>query len=103
METPLHNAAYKGHKDVVQLLMERGAELNIQRQHGFTPLHDAVQARHTDIVQLLLDRGAEPKKVYFMGGTPLCIGGTPLCRANKMDDMDIAYLLKENKGKLNKS
>ena len=46
--TPLHEAAHKGHTDVVQLLLERGAEPNMTTTDlGNTPLMLA-QGLHKD-------------------------------------------------------
>lgn len=49
--TPLHCAAWKGHKDVVLLLLDGGAELNIVTHTGETLLHFATHERHKDVVQ----------------------------------------------------
>ena len=67
-DTPLSRASCWGHKDVVKLLLDRGAELNKADKYGCIPLHLA--AAH-DVVQLLLDRGADPNKANNDGWTPL--------------------------------
>jgi ankyrin repeat protein len=53
--TPLHQAALAGHKDVVELLVERGARLDIKDTvwHG-TPLGWAEHGGREEIVQFLL-------------------------------------------------
>ena len=64
-ESPLILAAKEGHKDVVQLLLERGAEPNLAHQNGRTPLQMAASICHTDVVQLLLDSGAGPNMPHL--------------------------------------
>ena len=59
---PLHYSSWRGHKDVVQLLLDAGAEPNKEDKKGFTPLYPAAVVGHKDVVLLLLDRGADPKK-----------------------------------------
>ena len=68
--TPLLEAAYYGQKDVVQLLLDRGADPNKEDAYGWTPLSET-QRCGPDVVQLLLDRGADPKKTGLCGLTPL--------------------------------
>ena len=55
-ESPLILAAKEGHKDVVQLLLERGAEPNLAHQNGLTPLHCAALQGYKDVVQFLLQK-----------------------------------------------
>ena len=56
-------AAAKGHKDIVQLLLDRGADVNKSVQGGLTPLHEAAQRGYEDAVKILLVAGAGPNKV----------------------------------------
>ena len=44
--TPLNKAAIKGNKVMVQLLLDRGAEVNKQTGSGWTPLHWAAIKGH---------------------------------------------------------
>ena len=64
--TPLFEAADKGHTEVVQLLLDGGAERDEgegffegERSYGRSPLWVASINGHKDIVKLLLDRGAK--------------------------------------------
>jgi ankyrin repeat protein len=60
--TPLGLAAFFGHKDAVELLLEHGAQINTLAKNPafpFAPLHSAMSAGHKDIVLLLLARGAD--------------------------------------------
>lgn len=59
--TALHIASEHGHEAVVQLLLDKGAELEAKDDNGWTALHFAAEEGHEAIVQLLLDRGAEPE------------------------------------------
>ncbi len=51
--TPLHMAAQNGHRDVVELLLAKGAEVNAKDNYDWTPLHIAAQYGHKDVVELL--------------------------------------------------
>ncbi|KAI0103959.1 hypothetical protein GGR51DRAFT_561337 [Nemania sp. FL0031] len=62
-------------KSVVQLLIERGAEINKQARFGitFTPLQTAAERNNLEIVELLLENGADPNSppAEFKGATAL--------------------------------
>jgi ankyrin repeat protein len=55
----MNEAASKGNEDVVQLLLERGADINAEDHRGWTALHAAAVNGHVDVVRLLLERGAD--------------------------------------------
>ncbi|TAK38744.1 MAG: hypothetical protein EPO30_04275 [Lysobacteraceae bacterium] len=54
----LLRAAGGGHREVVELLLERGADPQLGAHTGATPLSAAVSMRHVDIVDRLLAAGA---------------------------------------------
>ena len=71
MDTPLFSAVGSGHKDVVELLLSKGAEVNAKNRDGWTPLHEAASSGQKDVVELLLSKGAEVNAKVKDGRTPL--------------------------------
>lgn len=51
-------ALIAGQEEVVKLLIEHGASVNVQSQSGFTPLYMAAQENHEQVVRYLLNNGA---------------------------------------------
>lgn len=86
--TPLFWAATRGHRDVVELLLDHGARVNSKDRSNLTALHIAVTGEHKDVVSLLLDRNAriEGKASY---------GDTPLIRAIQASSKEVIKLLLE--------
>ncbi len=72
-DTMLNYAAFLGHKEIVELLVENGAEVNAKGLADWTPLHLAAYNDNEQIVQLLIAKGAEmnPYTTPGFGGTPL--------------------------------
>ena len=73
--TPLLWAAWKGHKEVAELLIANGADVNSKNDRGMTPLHQAALGGHKEIAELLLANGAGVNAIIvsapFQGKTPL--------------------------------
>lgn len=55
--TPLHKAI--GHPEVIEYLVNKGADIHAQSTHGFTPLHLAISSRNSFSAQKLFDLGAD--------------------------------------------
>lgn len=52
-------ATMKNKKDIAQLLIDNGANINAQRYNGWTPLMLAVGIKNIDMVKFLLDNNAD--------------------------------------------
>ncbi len=56
---PIQSAAAGGHRKIVKLLLDHGADPNIREQGGYTPLHAAAQNGDEEMIRLLLYGGAD--------------------------------------------
>ncbi|MDF1590278.1 MAG: ankyrin repeat domain-containing protein [Desulfobacterales bacterium] len=57
--TPLHITACKGNVNMMKLLIEKGAEIDVPDRWGGTPLVSAAQAGQTAAIRLLIEKGAD--------------------------------------------
>jgi cytohesin len=69
--TPLHNAAIKNQKDVVELLLANQAMVNARAKDGGTPLHYASFLGNLEIAELLLANHSDVNAKNNDGETPL--------------------------------
>ncbi|GMU93072.1 MAG: hypothetical protein AMXMBFR4_21300 [Candidatus Hydrogenedentota bacterium] len=70
-KTPLHQAITSGNDELIQFLIERGADVNARDKTGLTPLHVAAWWMATRRARQLLDLGADIHAVDVFGDTPL--------------------------------
>ena len=56
--TPLHPATYSGHKEIVELLIANGANVNTKAK-GWTPLDIAIEFEHSEIADILRKHGGK--------------------------------------------
>jgi len=68
--TALHAVAAGGRADLVQALLDYGADPNVRQLGGFTPLHAAVHLGDQAMAQALLAAGADPGARTDDGSTP---------------------------------
>ena len=69
--TPLIKAAESGRIKVVELLLEKGADVNKHNEGGETPLHYATKHGHAEVMKILLEHGADVTAKGTGCGTPL--------------------------------
>ncbi|UYV66639.1 TNKS2, partial [Cordylochernes scorpioides] len=69
--TPLHLAAGYNNIEVVEFLLEHGADVNVQDKGGLIPLHNASSYGHVDIAALLIKHHTEVNATDRWGYTPL--------------------------------
>eukprot|EP00727_Mastigamoeba_balamuthi_P005715 m51a1_g1763 putative ankyrin repeat-containing protein (789) ;mRNA; r:291588-295876 len=74
-ESALHKAVFNPRirMMLVEMLLERGAMVNVSAQMGGTPLHYAVQLGRNDLVTILITNGADLTATDFKQRTPLQI------------------------------
>ena len=70
--TPLHIAAYFGHKEAASLLLSAGARIDATDKEGLTPLHCASVSGHKQMAAFLIDNGADVDS-SASGVTPLML------------------------------
>lgn len=72
---PLHYACWKGHTEIVQYLLDQGADITAQNtgntHWGGTPLHVTAHANNRAAAVLLLQKGADIHTISANGRTPL--------------------------------
>lgn len=76
-------------RDVIDLLLRQGADVNHLGEDGNSPLTLAIGRQQRVLVRLLVSRGADVNK-------PDASGRYPLQLANEVQDEDIIALLKRN-------
>ena len=108
----LSGAAFHGHWQLCQFLLERGADANFAAESGETPLHAALArsgslGQHY-VVAVLLAHGADPNAVTKSGVETGCymrdvrtVGETPLHRAAMFASEETIQLLLEKGAILN--
>ncbi|XP_037126110.1 ankyrin repeat and SOCS box protein 14 isoform X4 [Syngnathus acus] len=69
-KTPLALAAQNGHLNVMEHLLQKGANVECQSESG-SILFDAAASGNPDVISLLLDHGADPNSPFYSGHLPI--------------------------------
>ena len=56
---PLHHATAVGHKEIAELLITKGADVNAKEEDGGTPLDMAIQFKELETADLLRKHGGK--------------------------------------------
>ena len=112
--TPLHYAASMGRKEVAEVLLAHGADVNARDDREQTPLHSAAYYKKLAVAEVLIAHKADVNALGNRDGT--CQIGrfwpsnfpypqpwqiTPLHLATEQDSIDLVKLLLENKADVN--
>ena len=81
-------------KEIVELLIAKGADVNTKGVDDNTPLHSAAKFERKEIVELLIAKGADVNEKQKRYGSP-----TALDLAIKYKNTKIADLLRKHGGK----
>jgi ankyrin repeat protein len=79
---PIHSAAAGNYTDIVRMLIDNGANVNVKQQAGATPLHSAAQNGNLEMLILMLENGAEVNTRMEGGKLP-----ADLAREKGFDDI----------------
>ncbi|KAL7801825.1 hypothetical protein V8C43DRAFT_324724 [Trichoderma afarasin] len=122
LSAPLYHASANGYKQIVQMMLDAGADVDTQGESFGTPLQVAAYHGHGEIVQMLLDNGASMSLHASRTNTALCeasgrghgeivkmlldsgadvnmrgkVGGTPLRVASENGHREIVQILLDN-------
>ncbi|MEL4895394.1 ankyrin repeat domain-containing protein [Crocosphaera sp. Alani8] len=67
----LLQATKDGDLEVVQSLVDRGADVNVKDKENATPIMRSVSRNYQEIVKLLIEQGADVNAINDWGYTPL--------------------------------
>src|SRR2546422_153052 len=81
-------AGVNGAREVVKVLLQNHASVNVRAAAGHTPLHKAAMNGNVEIAKLLLEGGADVNATDDAGKTPLEYAG-------EKDHPEVASLLRE--------
>ena len=111
-KTLLHSASSVGNYRCAQILINAGADVDIQDRAGFAPLHCAVMSNHVPCAAVLLSAGAnlvaqtktmhtpltlacQDEMILLIGRSLLLRGNTTEQRKHVSEDKLLAYSLRE--------
>eukprot|EP00163_Fabomonas_tropica_P014613 TRINITY_DN2658_c0_g1_i1.p1 TRINITY_DN2658_c0_g1~~TRINITY_DN2658_c0_g1_i1.p1 ORF type:complete len:1305 (-),score=340.71 TRINITY_DN2658_c0_g1_i1:266-4180(-) len=90
--SPLHVACVRGQVQVVQLLLEKGDDVNYAESHGLTALHLACYIGYRELVETLVNNGAAVEQESMCGFTALQYAILS-CRIDLNSRMDVIRFL----------
>jgi ankyrin len=94
-EIGLSFACYYGHLEVVKLLLQRNADVNIKSVRKTTPLYRAIREGHLEIAKLILQKNADVNIAESEEGM------APLHEASVLGNLEIVKLILKKNANVN--
>ena len=88
LDSPLQVAIFKGHKEILETLISKGARVDMRDSDGYFPIHKAVKRNQKEIVEILLKNGADVDAKCSMRTPP-----TPISYAIQEANIEIVDTL----------
>ena len=88
-ETALGIATFAGNKEITEMLIKNGANVNFQDAFGIAPIHGASRTNKLDVIKILLDNKADINLPTTTGKE------TPLHYAARFNNPDVVKFLLE--------
>jgi len=98
----LHYASTHNHLQIIKMLIDNNANINLKDKIGMTPLHLTALGGHREATKIIIDSGALLNLVNIYGETPLdvTLKNFEIDSQNvKLNKKQIAELLRKNGGK----
>ena len=98
----LHYASTHNHLQIIKMLIDNNANINLKDKIGMTPLHLTALGGHREATKLIINSGALLNLVNIYGETPLdvTLKNFEIDSQNvKLNKKEIAELLRQNGGK----
>ena len=98
----LHYASTHNHLQIIKILIDNNANVNLKDKIGMTPLHLTSLGGHKEATKIIIDSGALLNLVNIYGETPLdvTVKNFEIDSQNvKLNKKQIAELLRKNGGK----
>lgn len=90
-ESPLHFAVLLGNKNIVNILLKRGAKVNLKKRPGYrSVLHSAIEGRSCEVLQILMNHD------IYMNDANYCNNMTPLMLTAESIRPELMRILLEN-------
>ncbi|MGL4367766.1 MAG: ankyrin repeat domain-containing protein [Brevinemataceae bacterium] len=87
-QSPLHWAAAQGYVEMIKVILDKGYDINLQDQDGFTPLHYAAAAGKYPAVEFLVKKGADVYRLNKQNMTPMALAA----RAGEQKIVDFLFI-----------
>ena len=79
-QTALYKAAWWGRDSIVSILIQHGADLNIQTNYGRTALYLSAGSGHNEVTTTLIEAGANLNIQNNEGKTPIQVANEEIAR-----------------------